>query len=91
MDELNIEHRLSILEQNGKSVNRRLENLEKLVESVHIIATETKAMRENINSIDDRVAAIEHKPQKRLDTIVTAVITAIIGACIGFIFAKIGL
>lgn len=91
MDELNVEHRLSILEQSGKSVNRRLDNLEKLVESVHIIATETKAMREDINNIDDRVGVIEHKPQKRLDTIVTAVITAIIGACIGFIFAKIGM
>jgi tetrahydromethanopterin S-methyltransferase subunit G len=91
MDELNVEHRLSILEQSGKSVNRRLDNLEKLVESVHIIATETKAMREDINSIDDRVDAIEHKPQKRLDTIVTAIITAVIGAFVGFIFAKIGM
>lgn len=91
MDELNIEHRLSLLEQSEKSINRRLDNYEKLAESVHIIATETKAMREDINRIDNRVGTIEHKPQKRLDTIVTAIITAIIGACIGFIFAKIGM
>ena len=89
-DELDVEHRLSVLEQDEKSVHRRLDNLEKLVDSVHIIATETKAMREDLNETIERVNEIERKPQKRLDAIITAIITAIssglVGLAIGLIF-----
>ena len=90
IDEVQIEHRLSSLEQDEKSVHRRLDNLEKLVESVHIIATETKAMREDLNDTIERVNEIERRPARRYDTIVTAIltgaITGIIGVLIGLIF-----
>ena len=63
-NEVNIRERLAAIEQDGKSVHRRLDNLEGLVESVHIIATETKAMREDVNTLDSRVGEIESKPAK---------------------------
>ena len=84
-DTINMHERISALEQDKSSVHRRLDNLEKLVESVHVIATETKAMRGDVNDITKRVDEIEHRPQKRYDTIITACITAIIGAIIGFL------
>ena len=84
-DTIKMHERVSALEQDKASVHRRLDNLEKLVESVHVIATETKAMRGDVNDITKRVDEIEHRPQKRYDTIITASITAIIGAIIGFL------
>lgn len=83
--EIEIRERLSAVEQDGKSVHRRLGNLEKLVESVHVIATEVKAMREDMNDVTCRVEEIERRPRKRYDTIITAVITSIIGVIVGYI------
>ena len=91
IDEVQIEHRISLLEQEDKSVRRRLDNLEKLVQSVHIIASELKAMRQDVNGIDERVNEIERKPQKRYETLVTAIITALVGAVVGFLLSRIGM
>lgn len=71
-------------DQDLKSIHHRLDNLEKLTESVHIIATEVKAMREDVNDITQRVDEIERRPQKRYDAVVVAIITAVIGGFIGY-------
>lgn len=84
MDEIKIYERIAALEQDEKSVHRRLDNLEKLVESVHVIATEVKAMRGDVNDITERVDDIEKIPQKRWDTTVVGVITAVIGGIVGY-------
>ena len=84
-DTIKMHERISALEQDKSSVHRRLDNLEKLVESVHVIATEMKAMRGDVNDITERVDEIEHRPKRQYDTIITASITAIIGAIIGFL------
>lgn len=84
MDEINIIERLAVTEQDLKSIHRRVDSLERLTESVHIIATETKAMREDVNDITSRVDEIEKRPVRRYDTIITAIISAVIGAIIGY-------
>lgn len=81
--------RLATVEQELKSVNRRLNNLEKLVDSVHIMATELKAMRDDLNDITDKVEDIEHKPIKRYETIVTAILTAVCGGVVGYLLSII--
>lgn len=86
-NEVNIRERLAAIEQDGKSVHRRLDNLEGLVESVHIIATETKAMREDVNILDSRVGEIESKPAKRFDSIINMILTAIISGAVGYLMA----
>ena len=83
-DTIKMHERISALEQDKSSVHRRLDNLEKLVESVHVIATEMKAMRGDVNDITERVDEIEHRPQKRYDTIITACITALVGGIVGY-------
>lgn len=83
-NESEIRERLAAIEQDCKSTHRRLDSLEKLTESVHIIATETKAMREDVNDITSRVDEIEKRPSKRYDTIISAVITTLIGIIIGY-------
>ena len=65
--------RLTAVEQSTKSAHHRIDTLDKLTESVHIIATETKAMREDVNDITERVDEIEKKPNKRYETVITAV------------------
>jgi len=83
--------RIAILEQDKRSVHHRLDNLEKLTESVHIIATETKAMREDVNDITERVDEIEKRPMKQYDQIKTVITTAIITAVIsGLVGIAIG-
>lgn len=81
---MNQRERVAKLEQDSKSVHHRLDNLEGLVESVHVIATETKAMREDMNSLTGRIEEIEQRPQRRYDTVITALITAVIGIIVGY-------
>ena len=59
--------RLTAVEQSTKSAHHRIDGIEKLTESVHIIATETKAMREDVNDITSRVDEIEKRPTKRYE------------------------
>lgn len=82
----------------SKSNTKRLDKLESKVEdiyeltlSVKEIAVEMKAMREDMNKIDDRVLAIESKPSKRLDGIIDKIIFTILGIIIAYIFSKIGM
>ena len=82
--------RLTAVEQSTKSAHHRIDTLVKLTESVHIIATETKAMREDVNDITERVDEIEKKPNKRYETVVTAVITALVGGLIGYFVKMLG-
>lgn len=88
MSEAEIRERLAYAEQDMKSVHRRLDTLEGLVESVHTIATETKAMREDMNGLNVRVAEIEKKPSKRLDGIVNIIMTAVVSGLAGY-FVKL--
>ena len=86
--EAELRERIATIEQDCKSIHRRLDNLEQLTASVHTIATEIKAMRENMNDITQRVDEIERKPTKRYETVVTALITAVIGAVIGYFLKR---
>ena len=68
--------RLVETEQRSKSNTKRLDKLEPKVDDIHslalsvqAIATEMKAMRENMTQIDNRVLAIEAKPSKKLESI----------------------
>lgn len=84
MDELKIVERIATIEQDNKAINRRLGNLEKLTESVHTMAVEMKSMREDANSITERVEEIERRPAKRYETFVAALITAVVGILVGY-------
>ncbi len=82
--------RLTAVEQSTKSAHHRLDSLDKLTESVHIIATETKAMREDVNDITERVDEIEKRPNKRYETVVGAILTALVGGLIGYFVKMLG-
>lgn len=85
-------------EQRSKSNTKRLDSLEnkldniyELTVSVKEIATEMKAMREDVNKIDKRVVDIENKPSKKMDQIWGYIVGGLIGAIITFLAVKLGL
>lgn len=54
-----------------------------IVVSIEKLAIEMKYMREEQTKLDNRITAIEEKPGKRYDSIVTYIITTVVGAVIG--------
>lgn len=89
-EEKELWERLASMEQDLKSVHRRLDNLETLTESVHDIASGLKGTQDDVADIKNRVNDIETQPKKRYDSIVTGIITLIIGAVGGLVLAKLG-
>ena len=88
--------RLTAGEQSIKSAHHRIDNLEKLADSVHNlalatskVADETKALREDYEEADERIESLESKPKKRYETIVTAIITALCGGVVGYLLSAI--
>lgn len=90
VDDKELWERLTVVEQSTKSAHHRIDTLDKLTESVHVIATETKAMREDVNDITSRVDEIEKRPTKRYETVVGAIITVLVGAVIGYVVKMLG-
>ena len=89
-NEKEVWERLTAVEQSTKSAHHRLDSLDRLTESVHILATETKAMREDVSDITSRVDEIEKLPTKRYETVVGAIITVLVGAVIGYVVKMLG-
>jgi len=81
------EGRITTVEQSAKSAHKRLDDIAKLTESVHILATETKMMREDLSEVKDRVDVIEKKPGKRWDLITTAAMSAMVSGVLGFLLS----
>lgn len=90
-EEKELWERLASMEQDLKSVHRRLDNLETLTKSVHDIASGLKGTQDDVADIKNRVNDIETQPKKRYDAIVTGIITLLIGAVGGLVLAKLGL
>ena len=78
------------MEEQIKSLDRRMGNLEKLTESVQTLAlsvqelaTKQTSTEHDVENLTAEVAEIRDKPAKRWDAIVAALIAGIIGAGIG--------
>ncbi len=84
--------RLTAGEESIKSAHKRIDNLEKLSESVNNIAIsvakiadETKLLREDYNKTDAELQEIKEKPIKRYETVITAILTALCGGLAGYL------
>lgn len=71
--------RITILEEGQKSLHKRVDHIEGLAEGVNKISVEMQYMREDLNKLIEKVEAVESRPAKRWDLIITAVISAIGG------------
>lgn len=98
VDEIQLEHRLSGVEDRSKSNSHRLDEVEKrqdrldeLVTSVSLIAQRQDSMEKDVCEMKCDVKTLIHKPSKRWEGVVDKVLYAIIAALIGYIAVKLGI
>lgn len=77
-----VSHRLTTLEDSVRQINE-------LVASVKVLATQMEAMATEQRKMGDRLDAIEEKPAKRWDAVISAVISGVVGLLIGLVSAGI--
>lgn len=66
MDEndVQVRERLTAVESSLKSLHKRVDKQEDLLDNIRNMVIEMKNMREDINRIDGKVSDIENKPRK---------------------------
>lgn len=84
--------------QSVKSAHHRIDKIEndigeikELTIAVKEIAMETKANREDVNKMNERLENIEQKPAKNWDNLKWLIITGITTSVLGFFLGKLGL
>lgn len=95
--EIQIEHRLTEVEDRSKSNTHRLDELEKrqdnlddLVSTVKVLAVREEAVENDVKEIKSDVKSLTSKPAKRWESLVNQLITILVAAIAGFILAKFG-
>lgn len=90
MDEndVQVRERLTALESSYKSLHKRVDKQESIIENIRNIVEEMKFMREDLNAVATKVDELEKKPAKRWDIVVTAVISAASSGLVGFAISK---
>lgn len=96
--DINIEHRLTEVEERSKSnkhrideVEKRQDNLDELVSTVKVLALREENVENDVKEIKNDVKNLTDKPGKRWDSLVEKVIWAFGGALIAFLLKQIGL
>lgn len=79
------------LKNDVKDLKKVFDKINSIAMSTEKLAIEMKYMREEQTKMDGRITAIEEKPVKRYDTVVTCIITTIIGIVIGVIGSLLNL
>ena len=95
---MEMEHRMTVVEDRSKSNTHRLDELEKrqddldeLVGTVKVLAVREENVENDVKEIKNDVKTLTSKPAQRWDNLVSQIITIIIAAVAGFILAKFGL
>lgn len=81
MDEndVKVRERITALESSLKSLHKRVDHAEELVEGMYKITVEIQHMREDLNSVAGKVNELESQPAKRWDSVIGAVLGALAG------------
>lgn len=89
MNEAELEHRLTEIEQRSKSNTKRIDKLEQIQSELKAISTtlvkvgdKVEYLGKSVNSLTRKVEATEEQPKKTLGTIKSAIITSIISGLI---------
>lgn len=103
MNELDIEHRLTEMEQRTKSNTHRIDKLEPIVDEIHTMSNtmiqlvqEVKytnkavvSLDEKVERMDNRVDEMEKAPVKKFAHVKESVWNNLIGTIVGFFIAGI--
>lgn len=95
---MEMEHRMTVVEDRSKSNTHRLDELEKrqddldeLVGTVKVLAVREENVENDVKEIKNDVKTLTSKPGQRWESLVSQIITIIIAAVAGFVLAKFGL
>jgi len=97
-EKLDIEHRMTVVEDRSKSntkrlddVERRQDNLDELVSTVKVLAVREENVESDVKEIKTDVKSLKDIPGKRWNSVVEKIICVIAGAVAAYIMTKIGL
>lgn len=95
---LDIEHRLTTVEDRSKSNAKRLEevekrqdNLDELVSTVKVLAIREENVESDVKEIKSDVKSLKDVPANRWNSMVEKVLLVLVGAVVTFLLTKIGL
>lgn len=95
---MEIEHRLTQLEDLTKGNQRRIEALEKsqqtltdIATSVAVISNNQKNMSDKVDSLCNKIDVLEKRPAKRWDKLIETVLACVATAVITYLLASGGL
>ena len=95
--EREFEHRITEVESRSKSnvhrldaLEKRQDDLEKLVSTVAVLAERMKSVENNVEEINKEVKTLNGKSGKKWDNLVNQIIGIVVAAVAGFILAKFG-
>ena len=100
MDEkyIEIEHRLTEVENRAKSNAHRLDSMEEkqkdisdLLISVKELALETKHMREDLNKTIERLGKLENKDSDKWEKFKWIILTGVVTAILGYLLGTVGI
>jgi len=96
--ELNFEHRLTEVEERAKANQHRIEKLETSTEALNRLASSMEVMAEKqervadaVDELDGKVTALEAKPAKRWEELVSKLILMVVTAATTWFFSRVGL
>ena len=87
--EKEIIERITAVEQSVKSLHKRQDHSDQLVESVAKMASKMEHMSKELDDVAEKVDDLEAKPAKRWESIIAAVIGAVGGSVGTAIITKI--
>jgi predicted nucleic acid-binding Zn-ribbon protein len=95
---IDIEHRLTVVEDRSESNRRRQDELEKrqdnlddLVSTVKVLAVREENVESDVKEIKKDVKELSGKSGKRWEALVSQIITLVVAAVVGFLLARLGL
>lgn len=93
-----MEHRLTAVEDRAKSNQRRIEKLETSTEALNRMASSMEVMAEKqarvadaVDELDGKVTALEAKPARRWDDLVSKLILVAITALVTGLLSRLGI
>lgn len=88
-NEVQMRERITALESSYKSLHKRVDKQEAIIDNIRDMVTEMKSMREDLNKISEKVETLEEKPMKRWEALVSALIGAFAGGIGTLIVTKL--
>lgn len=95
--QIELEHRVTETEERSKSNTKRIDKLEKVMESIQNLAQsmermtlQQQQMGESLNKLTGDVETMKAEPGKKWRFVVEKAIYFVVGSLIAFVMAKVG-